>query len=91
MPCSRTLAKGLAWIIIVSTASGHQDASVMDNNGAILSGIQRVLGHSDRRSTEIYLERLRDVERDAMDVYERESRRMMAKSHSDLTHAAHTQ
>ncbi|WP_319470672.1 tyrosine-type recombinase/integrase [uncultured Pseudodesulfovibrio sp.] len=50
-------------------------ASVMDNNGALLPGIQRVLGHADRRSTEIYLERLRDVERDAMDVYERESRK----------------
>jgi integrase len=50
-------------------------ASVMDNNGALLPGIQRVLGHADRRSTEIYLEKLRDVERDAMDIYERESRK----------------
>ncbi len=49
-------------------------ASVMDNNGALLPGIQRVLGHADRKSTEIYLEKLRDVERDAMDVYEKESR-----------------
>lgn len=46
-------------------------ASVMDNSGAILSRIQRVLGHSDRRSTEIYLKKLRDVERDGMDIYER--------------------
>lgn len=46
----------------------------MDNNGALLPGIQRVLGHADRRSTEIYLEKLRDVERDAMDIYEKESR-----------------
>jgi len=50
-------------------------ASVMDNSGALLPGIQRILGHADRRSTEIYLEKLRDVERDAMDVYERESRK----------------
>ncbi|SOB58494.1 Integrase [Pseudodesulfovibrio profundus] len=50
-------------------------ASVMDNHGALLPGIQRVLGHADRRSTEIYLEKLRDVERDAMDIYERESRK----------------
>jgi len=50
-------------------------ASVMDNSGALLPGIQRILGHADRRSTEIYLEKLRDVERDAMDIYERESRR----------------
>lgn len=51
-------------------------ASVMDNNGALLPGIQRVLGHADRRSTEIYLEKLRDVERDAMDIYEKESRKV---------------
>ncbi|AMK10166.1 tyrosine-type recombinase/integrase [Pseudodesulfovibrio indicus] len=50
-------------------------ASVMDNSGALLPGIQHILGHADRRSTEIYLEKLRDVERDAMDVYERESRK----------------
>jgi integrase len=50
-------------------------ASVMDNSGALLPGIQRSLGHANRRSTEIYLEMLRDVERDAMDVYERESRK----------------
>ena len=50
-------------------------ASVMDNNGALLPGIQHVLGHADRRSTELYLEKLRDVERDAMDVYKRESRK----------------
>ncbi|WP_419788411.1 hypothetical protein [Pseudodesulfovibrio sp.] len=47
----------------------------MDNNGALLPGIQHILGHADRRSTEIYLEKLRDVERDAMDVYEKESRK----------------
>ncbi|MEF2231131.1 MAG: hypothetical protein V3571_09400 [Pseudodesulfovibrio sp.] len=41
----------------------------------MLSGIQRILGHADRRSTEIYLEKLRDMERGAMDIYERESRR----------------
>lgn len=50
-------------------------ASVMDNNGALLTGIQHVLGHADRRSTEIYLEKLRAVERDAMDVYEKASRK----------------
>ena len=46
-------------------------ASVMDNNRALLPSIQRVFGHADRR----HLERLRDVERDAMDVNERESRK----------------
>lgn len=50
-------------------------ASVMDNSGALFPGIQHILGHADRRSTEIYLEKLRDVERDAMDVYEKESRK----------------
>ena len=48
----------------------------MDNNGAILSAIQRTLGHAHRRSIEIYLEKLRDVEREAMDIYERESRKV---------------
>ncbi|WP_236608444.1 tyrosine-type recombinase/integrase [Pseudodesulfovibrio aespoeensis] len=51
-------------------------ASVMDNNGALISGIQHLLGHADRRSTEIYLEKLRNVERDAMAIYEAQSRRV---------------
>ncbi|MEZ7198486.1 tyrosine-type recombinase/integrase [Pseudodesulfovibrio karagichevae] len=65
-------------------------ASVMDNSGALLPGIQRILGHADRRSTEIYLEKLRDVERDAMDVYERESRKDDDKVADNFTHAVHT-
>jgi site-specific recombinase XerD len=48
----------------------------MDNNGALISGIQHLLGHADRRSTEIYLEKLRNVERDAMAIYEAQSRRV---------------
>ncbi|MEF2231511.1 MAG: hypothetical protein V3571_11330 [Pseudodesulfovibrio sp.] len=41
----------------------------------LLPGIQHILGHAARQCTEISLEKLRDVERDAMDIYERKSRR----------------
>lgn len=47
----------------------------MDNRETLPFGIQRVLDDADRRSTEIHLEKLRDAEHDAMDVYERESRK----------------
>ena len=48
----------------------HSGASIMDANGIPLGAIQRVLGHENRRTTEIYLQSMGDSERDAMRVFE---------------------
>jgi integrase len=42
----------------------------MDGNGAPLGAIQRILGHENRKTTEIYLHSMGDSERDAMRVFE---------------------
>lgn len=48
----------------------HSGASIMDGNGVPLGAIQRILGHENRRTTEIYLHSMGDSERDAMRVFE---------------------
>ena len=57
----------------------HSGASIMENNNVSIGTIQRVLGHENRSTTEIYLHSIGNVERDAMAVYERERQ----KSHTD--------
>ena len=53
----------------------HAGASVMDNNNAPLGAIQRILGHENRTTTEIYLHSIGQPERDAMSLYERASQK----------------
>lgn len=48
----------------------HSGASIMDGNGVPLGAIQRILGHENRRTTEIYLHSIGDSERDAIRVFE---------------------
>jgi hypothetical protein len=58
----------------------------MDEMDVPLSSIQRILGHGDRRSTEIYLEQMREVQREAIDVFEQASR-SFGKSPLKFTHS----
>lgn len=44
----------------------HSGASLMDGNGVPRGAIQRILGHENHRTTEIYLHSMEDSERDAM-------------------------
>jgi integrase len=60
-------------------------ASLMDEMDVPLSSIQRILGPDDRRSTEIYLEQEHEVQREAIDVFERASRTFQ-KSTLETTH-----
>ncbi|MBI5846051.1 MAG: site-specific integrase [Deltaproteobacteria bacterium] len=48
----------------------HSGASLMEGNNVPVSSIQRILGHENRLTTEIYLHSLGQSERDAMDVFE---------------------
>ena len=45
----------------------HLTASVLDEMGTPIGTIQRILGHQNRKTTEIYLHSVGDAERKAMD------------------------
>jgi len=49
----------------------HEGASSMDNSNVPISAIQRLLGHENRSTTEIYLHSLGDTEREAIHTLER--------------------
>jgi integrase len=57
----------------------HTGASIMDGNNVPIGAIQRILGHENRQTTEIYLHSIGDLERDAMVTFER----FREKSHTD--------
>ncbi len=48
----------------------HSSASLMDNNNVPMGAIQRILGHRNRTTTEIYLHSLGEGEREAIETFE---------------------
>jgi len=48
----------------------HSGASIMDNSNVPIGAIQRILGHENRTTTEIYLHSIGDAERMAMAIFE---------------------
>ncbi len=63
-------------------AMRHAGASMMDMINVPIGAIQRVLGHENRTTTEIYLHSIGDVERLAMHTFEQ----ARIKSHTQVTH-----
>ena len=59
----------------------HAGASVMDACNVPIGSIQRILGHENRKTTEIYLHSIGDSERLAMNIYENARK----NSHMTLT------
>ena len=55
----------------------------MDMNNVPIGAIQRVLGHENRSTTEIYLHGIGDFERQAMQVYEQARQKSHTDSHTD--------
>ena len=49
----------------------HSGASMLDGNNVPLGAIQGIPGHENRKTTEIYLHSIGDLERDAMAIFER--------------------
>jgi integrase len=49
----------------------HLGASILDRENVNLGSIQRLLGHENRTTTEIYLHSIGQAEREAMKVFER--------------------
>lgn len=49
----------------------HSGASVLENSNVSIGTIQRILGHENRSTTEIYLHSIGDAEKEAMAVLDR--------------------
>ncbi|WP_054029994.1 tyrosine-type recombinase/integrase [Desulfatitalea tepidiphila] len=61
----------------------HAGASLMDGSNVPLGAIQRILGHENRKTTEIYLHSIGDMERDAIAVFERARKKSHTDSHTE--------
>ena len=55
----------------------------MDAMNVPIGAIQRILGHENRTTTEIYLHSISDIERRAMIVFENSSENPHRNSHSE--------
>jgi integrase len=60
----------------------HSGASIMDGRNVPLGAIQRILGHDNRKTTEIYLHSIGDLEREAIEVFERAREKPHTKPHT---------
>jgi len=60
----------------------HAGASILDNNNVPIGSIQKILGHENRTTTEIYLHSLGNSEREAIDTFERVSNFSHTDSHT---------
>jgi len=58
----------------------HLGASILERGQVPIGDIQRILGHENRTTTEIYLHSIGESQRKAMRVFDRE---MMVDSHTD--------
>lgn len=58
----------------------HSGASIMDQSNVPIGTIQRILGHENRATTEIYLHSIGQAEREAMVLFEKARAK---KSHTD--------
>jgi integrase len=61
----------------------HAGASIMDNNNVHIGAIQRILGHENRSTTEIYLHSFGMAEREAISIYERARQNSHTDSHTE--------
>jgi hypothetical protein len=57
----------------------------MDNSGVPIGSIQRILGHEQRSTTEVYLQSIGNSERQAMAVFEEASKNSHTNSHTEVT------
>jgi integrase len=60
----------------------HLGASILDRENANLGAIQRILGHENRTTTEIYLHSIDGAEREAIKLYERATTNSHTVSHT---------
>ena len=60
----------------------HAGASLLDDNNVPIRDIQTILGHQDRKTTETYLTRISESERDAIAILERATGNSHTNSHT---------
>ncbi len=60
----------------------HSGASTMDGNNVPIGAIQRILGHENRKTTEIYLHSIGELEREAIASFEREREKSQTDYHT---------
>ena len=60
----------------------HSGASIMENNNVPIGSIQRILGHENRSTTEIYLHCIGESEKTAIQVYEQARQKSHTISHT---------
>ena len=60
----------------------HFGASVLDSKNVNIGSIQRLLGHENRTTTEIYLHSIGSAEREAMDILDLETNACFEKPHT---------
>ena len=56
----------------------------MDNNNVPIGSIQKILGHENRKTTEIYLHTIGDSERKAMEIFGQISKKSHTNSHTEI-------
>ena len=56
---------------------------MLDNANVNIGSIQRILGHENRTTTEIYLHSIGEAERKAMNVFEQLSENSHTDSHTE--------
>jgi integrase len=62
----------------------HLGASILDHANVNLGSIQRILGHENRSTTEIYLHSIGEAEREAMTIYESFTQDSHTDSHTEI-------
>jgi integrase len=83
----RTLCKKAGVAYFRFHALRHAGASAMDQCHVPIGTIQRILGHENRTTTEIYLHGSSDADRQAMMTYEKMRGNSHTESHTDLRRA----
>jgi integrase len=62
----------------------HYGASMLDNAKVNIGSIQRILGHENRSTTEVYLHSIGESEREAMKIFEQVTQISHTDSHTTL-------
>jgi integrase len=61
----------------------HLGASILDHANVTIGFIQRILGHENRTTTEIYLHSIGQAEKEAMRIFEEVSEISHTESHTE--------